>query len=82
MLASYQQLAHIYVFRRKITEQLYQGPQIPEEVSFPNIVDTLYDRDHRRALIEHPRIRYDGVYIAVCHCVYLENLFLSLEPAH
>lgn len=34
------------------------------------MVDTLYEGDHRRAVIEHPRVRFDGVYIAVCHCKF------------
>lgn len=62
---------------RKITKQLYRSPQIPDDLSFSDIVDTVYDRDHRRALIEHPRIRFDGVYISICHCMCLKTFFDS-----
>jgi len=54
---------------REMTTQFYRHPQILEAVSFSGVVDAMYERDHRRALIEHPRVRFDGVYIAVCHYV-------------
>lgn len=61
---------------REMTTQFYRHPQISEDVTFSGVVDAMYEQDHRRALIEHPRVRFDGVYIAVCHCK-----FTSL-PAH
>ena len=38
-----------------------------------------YQGDLRRVYIEHPRVRLDGVYIAVCHyvCVHVLMYLLS-----
>lgn len=47
----------------------YKPPQIPEAVTMQTIVDGLYDSSYRQTYIEHPRLRLDGVYIAVCHYV-------------
>lgn len=30
-----------------------------------------YKGDLRRVYVEHPRVRLDGVYIAVCHYTYV-----------
>ena len=46
----------------------YKPPQIPEAVTVETIVDG-YDSNYRQTYIEHPRLRLDGVYIAVCHYV-------------
>ena len=53
---------------RDMVIRLVQYPQIPKELSFSDVVQEDYGGDYRRALIEHPRLRFDGVYIAVCHC--------------
>ena len=47
----------------------YKPPQISEAVTVQTIVDGLYDSNYRQTYIEHPRLRLDGVYIAVCHYV-------------
>jgi F-box protein 9 len=47
----------------------YKPPQIANLESLVSVV-TQYHSDFRRVYIEHPRIRMDGVYIAVCHYVY------------
>ncbi|KAF9266943.1 hypothetical protein L218DRAFT_956035 [Marasmius fiardii PR-910] len=55
---------------RELVEVTYKPPQILDE----EVLKTLYDKylyDYRRLYIEHPRIRTDGVYIAVCH--YIRN---------
>jgi len=54
---------------RDITSRLYVFPQIRRGQSFPEIVRSKYDNDYRQATIEHPRLRFDGVYIAVCHYI-------------
>lgn len=46
----------------------YKPPQIPEGVPVQTIVDG-YGSNYRQTYIEHPRLRLDGVYIAVCHYV-------------
>ncbi|KAF8141518.1 hypothetical protein EV363DRAFT_1391970 [Boletus edulis] len=46
----------------------YKPPQIPEAITVEAIVDE-YGSDYRQTYIEHPRLRLDGVYIAVCHYV-------------
>ncbi|KAG1767199.1 hypothetical protein EV702DRAFT_761225 [Suillus placidus] len=51
---------------RDFVQMAYKPPQIADDDSITNIVE-LYSSDYRRAYIEHPRLRLDGVYIAVCH---------------
>ena len=51
---------------------IYKPPQIPLELEVEAIVDD-YLSDYRRMYIERPRLRLDGVYIAVCHYVYVFN---------
>ncbi|KAI0766711.1 hypothetical protein BD413DRAFT_672876 [Trametes elegans] len=53
---------------RPIVQAVLKPPQISEE--FETLI-LKYMTDYRRAYIEHPRVRYDGVYIAVCH--YIRN---------
>ncbi|KDN47086.1 hypothetical protein RSAG8_03863, partial [Rhizoctonia solani AG-8 WAC10335] len=45
----------------------YVPPQIPTTVRLTEYI-TRFDYDMRRLYIELPRLRLDGVYIAVCHC--------------
>lgn len=53
---------------------IYKPPQIPDEITADEIVEN-YSFDYRRMYIEHPRVRLDGVYIAVCHymCVFSQK---------
>jgi len=44
----------------------YLPPQIDLDQSLDEII-TQYGSDYRRFFMEHPRVRTDGVYIAVCH---------------
>ncbi|KAI0630558.1 hypothetical protein C8Q77DRAFT_212597 [Trametes polyzona] len=55
---------------RPMVQQVLKPPQIPTEEDLDAIV-LRYMTDYRRIYIEHPRVRYDGVYIAVCH--YIRN---------
>ncbi|KAI0708819.1 hypothetical protein C8T65DRAFT_206191 [Cerioporus squamosus] len=55
---------------RPIAKTIYQPPQVSDDEDFEALV-LKYMTDYRRLYIEHPRVRYDGVYIAVCH--YMRN---------
>jgi len=57
---------------RELVEMTYKPPQIPRGLALETVADE-YMSDYRRVYIEHPRLRLDGVYIAVCHyvCVHL-----------
>ncbi|EIW58273.1 SCF ubiquitin ligase complex subunit HRT3 [Trametes versicolor FP-101664 SS1] len=55
---------------RPMVQSVLKPPQIPTEEDFEALV-LKYMTDYRCIYIEHPRIRYDGVYIAVCH--YIRN---------
>lgn len=59
-------LCVINICNRDFVHLAYKPPQIADNESVTNIVE-LYSSDYRRAYIEHPRLRMDGVYIAVCH---------------
>ncbi|CAE6457002.1 unnamed protein product [Rhizoctonia solani] len=59
----------------------YVPPQIPTTVRLIEYI-TRFDYDMRRLYIELPRLRLDGVYIAVCHYVrrgQSENLWANVE---
>ncbi|KAI0033924.1 hypothetical protein K488DRAFT_77582 [Vararia minispora EC-137] len=49
---------------RPLVQAIYKPPQISGDEGIDDIL-TLYDADYRRTYIEHPRVRLDGVYIAV-----------------
>jgi len=53
---------------RELVEMTYKPPQTPDESTADEIVEN-YAFDYRRMYIEHPRVRLDGVYIAVCHYI-------------
>ncbi|KAI9059943.1 hypothetical protein FKP32DRAFT_1578870 [Trametes sanguinea] len=55
---------------RRMVYRVLQPPQIADEAEFDALV-LKYMTDYRRIYIEQPRVRYDGVYIAVCH--YIRN---------
>ncbi|KAI0358040.1 hypothetical protein OH77DRAFT_1421315 [Trametes cingulata] len=55
---------------RPMVHRVLKPPQIPEEEELETLV-LKYMTDYRRIYIEHPRVRFDGVYIAVCH--YIRN---------
>ncbi len=56
-----------------MVQSVLKPPQIPAEEEFEALV-LKYMTDYRCIYIEHPRIRYDGVYIAVCHYMYVSRL--------
>lgn len=49
-------------------------PQIPDDEELDGLLAT-YLGDYRRLYIEQPRVRLDGVYIAICHYTYVHILF-------
>lgn len=53
---------------RDFVHLAYKPPQIPDDESLLDIVKQ-YGSNYRRVYIEQPRLRLDGVYIAVCHYV-------------
>ena len=55
---------------RPMVKTIYQPPQVTDDDEFEALV-VKYMTDYRRIYIEHPRVRYDGVYIAVCHYMYV-----------
>lgn len=65
---------------RDFVHLAYKPPQIADNESITNIME-LYSSDYRRAYIEHPRLRMDGVYIAVCHYMRMgssENAWVNV----
>ncbi|KAK0202566.1 hypothetical protein DFS33DRAFT_1263025 [Desarmillaria ectypa] len=53
---------------RKLVTATYRPPQVSDQEALHTVVARcLYD--YRRVYIEHPRVRMDGVYIAVCHYI-------------
>ncbi|EGN96810.1 hypothetical protein SERLA73DRAFT_154240 [Serpula lacrymans var. lacrymans S7.3] len=53
---------------RELVTLVYKPPQIIDDAA--SIAADQYVADYRRMYIEHPRIRMDGAYIAVCHYMY------------
>jgi len=58
-----------FVPNRALVHSTYIPPQVPvlPTYSVQSLLEA-YDRDCRRMYVEQPRVRVDGVYIAVCHC--------------
>ncbi|KAI0255908.1 hypothetical protein BJV78DRAFT_1174395 [Lactifluus subvellereus] len=66
---------------RSFVETIYKPPQISPEEDLDDIVDN-YSSDYRRVYIERPRVRLDGVYIAVCHYIrqgLSENAWVNIS---
>ncbi|KAG2128581.1 hypothetical protein DEU56DRAFT_819076 [Suillus clintonianus] len=65
---------------RDFVHLAYKPPQIADDESITNIVES-YNSDYRKVYIEHPRLRLDGVYIAVCHYMRMgssENAWVNV----
>ncbi len=60
-------------------QAIYKPPQISDEDELEALVVN-YMTDYRRVYIEHPRVRYDGIYIAVCHYMYVFRFPMILLP--
>ncbi|KAH9995394.1 hypothetical protein BJV74DRAFT_976352 [Russula compacta] len=66
---------------RSFVETIYKPPQIAPDDVLDDIVDQ-YSSDYRRVYIERPRVRLDGVYIAVCHYIrhgLSENAWVNIS---
>ncbi|KAJ7255522.1 hypothetical protein B0H12DRAFT_1233120 [Mycena haematopus] len=66
---------------RELVVLSYKPPQVASLESMVSVV-THYQSDFRRVYMEHPRVRLDGVYIAVCHYVrpgLSENSWVNLS---
>ena len=69
-----------FCHRSARVEAIYKPPQIADGETVSMLLAE-HMQDYRRLYIEHPRIRLDGVYIAVCHYMYgsfPRNIFHSL----
>jgi len=64
------QILIVHLFHRGFVKTIYKPPQISPDDVLDDIVEE-HSSDYRRVYIERPRVRLDGVYIAVCHYMYL-----------
>ncbi|EGO22409.1 hypothetical protein SERLADRAFT_473181, partial [Serpula lacrymans var. lacrymans S7.9] len=65
---------------RELVTLVYKPPQIIDDAA--SIAADQYVADYRRMYIEHPRIRMDGAYIAVCHYIrsgLSENAWVNIS---
>lgn len=58
---------------RALVQLLYVPPQLP----FSALTLSSFDEDYRYYYTHQPRVRLDGVYIAVCHCMCAISLILQ-----
>ncbi|KAN0121263.1 hypothetical protein V8E52_003851 [Russula decolorans] len=66
---------------RSFVETIYKPPQISPDETLDDILDK-YSSNYRRVYIEQPRVRLDGVYIAVCHYIrhgLSENAWVNIS---
>lgn len=66
---------------RELVVLTYKPPQVPSLESMVPVVSE-YHSDFRRVYVEHPRVRFDGAFIAVCHYVrpgLSENSWVNLS---
>jgi F-box protein 9 len=61
---------------RELVVLSYKPPQVASLESMVPVV-AQFQSDFRRVYMEHPRVRLDGVYIAVCHYVYAVSFLES-----
>ncbi|KAF7982542.1 hypothetical protein HWV62_27508 [Athelia sp. TMB] len=62
---------------RELVEMTYMPPQVPVDLPLDEIVEN-YMFDYRRMFIEHPRVRLDGVYIALPYMRAVEKGHLRM----
>ncbi|KAG8898411.1 hypothetical protein FRC01_010927, partial [Tulasnella sp. 417] len=56
------------VIWRRVVQWAYVPPQV-DDLAMMREIGKSYDDDWRHMYINHPRVRLDGVYIAVCHYI-------------
>jgi hypothetical protein len=66
------QLSSKQRWSRERAEAIYIQPQIADDEDISSLL-AQHMHDYRRLYIEHPRVRLDGVYIAVCHYMYVKS---------
>lgn len=59
----------IFHFDSRLCEQLYRPPVVPPKWQLSSAYELHGPRSWRSTFLEEPRLRYDGVYISVCHYV-------------
>jgi hypothetical protein len=57
---------------RHLCERIYAPPLIPPEVK-PYDLAKQHGFDWRSTFLEDRRLRYDGIYISVCHYMYVQS---------
>jgi F-box protein 9 len=58
---------NLFLAYRTFAEGIYKPPQISPDDTLGAILERSNSSDYRQLYIEQPRVRLDGVYIAVCH---------------
>ena len=61
-----------------LVRSTYIPPQLLDASLIKEIAET-YQWNFRRIFIEQPRVRLDGVYIAVCHYMYVILVCLQIR---
>lgn len=56
---------------KDLVTRTYVWPQVPQEEDPLDMLRLDYGYDCRHMYMQQPRVRMDGVYIAVCHCTYI-----------
>lgn len=59
---------------RELVHTTYIPPQIQDDETV-DVIAEQYMTDYRRLYVEHPRLRLDGVYIAVCHYMCVSRVY-------
>ena len=55
---------------RTLCRQIYRPPILPPELPLSTLVKR-HGMDYRTTFLEERRVRYDGVYISVCHYMWV-----------
>lgn len=63
---------------RRLVLATYKPPQIEEDEKIGDTINK-FQKDYRRMFIEKPRVRLDGVYIAVCHYTYVYLCIIAVR---
>ena len=60
---------HVELHRSEIVHSTFVPAQLSDRTITLKQLAEQYCSDYRRVFIEHPRLRFDGVYISVCSYV-------------
>jgi len=64
--SSFPQIESDTVSSRTLCEHIYRPPIVPPDTPIRNLA-LRHGLDYRTTFLEEKRVRYDGVYISVCH---------------